>query len=244
MDRGLPAVRPDAPLLIGLASACLVAAAAGAALSPWLRVRSVSWTGTVPPPHAARARVEAALAGRPLLLVPEPRLRAGLAPGGVLRLDVRRRLPGTLELRLEPRRAFGVLDDGTIVDGGGAMLAKHPSIQGLVRLDGFALDGRRRRLAPEGRALLDAVRAALAEPALRPATIQWVPETGDVALVLGPSGTRVRCDADDLESQLLKLRILARSLDGEPLPAWIDLRFDDQVVVREEGRMHGARARR
>jgi hypothetical protein len=208
---------------------------AALALSPWLRVRQVTWTGSLQMDDARCAAVESQLLGRPLLLVPQ----AGLANRlGVdksqLDIGFHAHLPGTLEVRVRPRRAVGQIGDGVAVDAGGRVLGADHCVPGLPRLEGFALDAKGKRLDARSRSLLAALEPFFAVPTLAPAAVRRG-DDGQVDLVLADSGARVRLDAARAETQLLKLRVFEESLGAEPMPAAIDLRFLDQVVVRDGG---------
>jgi hypothetical protein len=113
------------------------------------------------------------------------------------------------------------------------VLSERECLPGLPKLEGFALADGGRRLDEEGRAVLEALLPFFALPTLTPERIRR--EDGDLHLVLGDSGTRVRLDARHAPAQLLKLRVFEESRGSDPLPAAIDLRFQNQVVVRDEG---------
>lgn len=208
---------------------------AALALSPWLRVRQITWTGSLPLDDGRCAAVEAGLLGRPLLLVSQAGLADRLGVGkSQLDIGFHYHLPGTLEVRVRPRRAVGAIGDGLAVDAAGRLLAPEHAVPGLPRLEGFGLDAKGKRLDARSRALLAALQPFFAVPTLAPAEVRRGAD-GQVELVLADSGTRVRLDAARAETQLLKLRVFEEGLGAEPMPAAIDLRFLDQVVVRDGG---------
>ena len=220
-----------------------LAAVAALALSPLLRVRTVVWTGTLRAPEAQCQALEQVALGRPLLLVGERRLARALhLESAPVRLRVRPHPLHTLEVRLEPRRAVARLDAQTALDARGRVLGARHALAGLPQLVGFELEPGGKRVAAPGREILRQVRALLDTPLLVPARVEL--QDDEMQLVLADSGTRVRADAAHLEAQLLKLRIFASSLGGEPFPESIDLRFQDQIVVRPERRAHALARRR
>lgn len=230
-------------MLVALSSGLVLAGCALAAHAPWFRVRVVSWTGPLLLSEQRCAAIESACLGRPLLLLSERALLKDLAlDGRILRLRMNRHLPGTLELRLEPRRAVARLDARTAIDARGRRLPPEHAVAGLPLLSGFALDANGERLDRGLQPVLDAVRDLFALPTLAPSEVRL--SGRNLELVLADSGSRVRLDAGHAAAQLLKLRIFEESLGGEPLPATIDLRFADQVVVRQGGVRHASRRSR
>lgn len=230
-------------VLAALCSGLLLAGLALAAQAPAFRIRAVSWTGPHLPTTDRCAAIEAACLGRPLLLLSERALVDALGlDRASLRLRLRRHLPGTLELRIEPRRAVARLDAATAVDRHGRRLGPEHASAGLPLLQGFALGPKGDRLDPQVRPILAAMRELFELPTLVPSQVRL--EGEEIELVLADSGTRVRLDAAQASQQLLKLRIFEESLGSEPLPASIDLRFADQVVVREGGVRHASRRSR
>jgi len=226
---------------LAVATGLLLLGLATVVLGPWLRVRSVMWTGALQLREGDYARLESMLLGQPLFLLPERALTAALPQSDHVRLRLRRTLPGALTLRLEPRRGVACLSDGTVLDDRGRVLERVPALPGMPRLVGFTCTSDGRGLEPEGRAVLRSVMDVLQDPALAPAVVTWDAAADRLELQLANAGERVLCDAGRAASQLLKLRILTRSLEAEPLPAWMDLRFTDQIVVRKKGGGHGAR---
>ena len=230
-------------MLAALCGGLVLAGLALAAQAPTFRIRAVSWTGPHLPTEERCAAIEAACLGRPLLLLSERALVDALDLDRTrLRLRLRRHLPGTLELRLEPRRAVARLDARTAVDRRGRRLGPEHASSGLPLLQGFALAPDGDRLDPQVRPILAALRELFELPTLAPSEVRLDGE--ELELVLADSGTRVRLDAAHASEQLLKLRIFEESLGSEPLPAAIDLRFEDQVVVREGGIRHASRRSR
>lgn len=208
---------------------------AALALSPWLRVRQITWTGSLPLDDSRCAAVEAELLGRPLLLVSQAGIAHRLGVGkSQLDIGFHPHIPGTLEVRVRPRRAVGEIGGGRVVDGEGRLLGPEHCVPGLPRLEGFALDAKGKRLDARSRALLAVLQPFFAVPTLSPAAVRRG-EDNLLELVLADSGARVRLDAARAETQLLKLRVFEESLGAEPMPAAIDLRFLDQVVVRDGG---------
>jgi len=228
---------------VGAASTgAALAVAAAAGLSPLLAVRNVTWTGTLRLPEARCAAIEAAVLGRPLLFLSE----AALQPGAGLDNDfshirLYRHLPATLEVRVEARRAVAQLHDGAAVDAEGRLLPEGNAVAGLPQLHGFELDAGGRRIAE--RDLLAALMPLFELPTLAPARIELRAEEHELELQLADSGARVRLDPEHVSTQILKLRVFEQSLGGEALPARIDLRFQDQVVVRDTGGRDARRAR-
>jgi len=208
--------------------------------SPLLRIHTVSWTGPLRLSEASYRTLEAASLGRPLYLVSERVLRRTLAvePRAV-HCSFHRHHPATLEVNLAPRRAVAILDDETPLDGKGRRLASEHALRGLPRLVGFELDPGGKRLQERGRTVLTALRGLLDAPTLAPAEIRLA--ENEIDLVLADTGTRVRLDPAAVEPQLLKLRVFEASLGSEPLPASIDLRFEAQIVVREQGTRNASR---
>jgi cell division septal protein FtsQ len=216
------------------ASGAVLLVLAAISFSPLCRVRTVSWTGPLRLSEAQYRTVETASLGRPLLLVSERTLAQILGLNAkTARFRLRRHLPGTLEVNLAPRSAVAVLDEETPVDGGGNRLAAEHALPGLPRLVGFDLEPSGKRLQPRGRSVLAALHRWLDGPTLAPAEIRL--DEREVDLVLADTGTRVRLDPAELEPELLKLRVFEQSLGSDPLPASIDLRFQNQVIVREKG---------
>lgn len=208
---------------------------AALALSPWLRVRQVSWTGPLQLDDARCAAVEAELLGRPLLLAPQAGIGALLdAANSQLSIQLKPHLPGNLEVRVRPRRAVGQIAPGVAVDAEGRVLGEPHCVPGLPRLEGFVLDEKGKRLDGPSRALLSAILPCFAVPTLTPSRVRCG-EDGQLDLVLADSGAQVRLDAARLEAELLKLRVFEQSLGTDPMPESIDLRFRDQVVVRNTG---------
>lgn len=229
------------PVRLAAVTGVVLLVLATAAIGPWLRVRAVVWTGAMQLREGDYARLESLLLGQPLFLLPERALAAALPRADHVRLRLQRSFPTTLVLRLEPRRGVACLADGTVLDGDGRVLDRAPALAGMPRLIGFTPTADGRGLEPEGREVLGAVLDLLQDPALAPAVVTWDAGADRLELELANAGEQVLCDAGRAAPQLLKLRILAHSLDPEPLPARIDLRFADQVVVRSKGGGDGAR---
>jgi cell division protein FtsQ len=216
------------------ASAALLIVLVLLAFSPLLRIRTVSWTGPLRLSEASYRALEEASLGRPLFLVSERALGRTLGlDNRAARLELRRHLPATLEVNLMPRKAIALLDDETPIDAGGRRLAAQHALPGLPHLVGFELDPSGKRLQPHGRELLATLHRLLDVPALCPSEIRL--EERELDLVLADTGTRVRLDPAALEPQILKLRVFEESLGSDPLPGSVDLRFQDQIVVREKG---------
>jgi cell division septal protein FtsQ len=230
-------------VLRAAAGAAFVALAAAAAMSPWLCVRTVSWTGPLRLSEARYAAVEAACLGRPLLLLSEREMhrRLGLDRRTV-RVCLDRHLPSTLEVRVEPRRAVAKLDDHTAIDGDGRVLGAEHVADGLPRLVGFELDVKGKRLDPRSARVMEEIQQLCPVPTLAPAEIRI--DGDDLQLVLAESGTRVQLDASRAATQLRKLRIYEESLGSDAMPAAIDLRFQNQVVVRDGGVRRASRRAR
>jgi cell division septal protein FtsQ len=226
-------------VLAAAASGVGLAMAAAVGMSPLLRVRDVTWTGLRLPERQYTALESAAL-GRPLLLLSEADLqrRADLDNTSCT-LKLRRHLPSTLEVRVEARRAIAQLRSGAPIDAHGRVLAAEHALAGLPQLDGFALDGDGRRLVQ--REVFAALQPLFELPTLAPGRVTL--DDGALELQLVDSGARVRLDADDAAAQILKLRVFEQSLGGEPMPDRVDLRFQDQIVVRDTGGRDARRSR-
>ncbi len=140
------------------------------------------------------------------------------------------------------QRAVAQLDAQTAVDADGRLLGVEHVWPGMPLLHGFGLDAKARRLDPAARALLAALVPLFDIPTLAPSAVEWQ-EPDDVRLVLADSGAKVRLDASRADTELLKLRVFEESLGSEPMPGAIDLRFQDQVVVRNGGGGRNARVR-
>ena len=216
------------PVLAAALTGLAVWILAATAISPLLRVRTVVWTGSLPPPALGHRAFEAASLDRPLLLLPERRLCATLQldPAAV-RVDLVRHLPRTLEVHLVPRSAAVVTDAGVVLDARGRVLDSAPALAGLPILAGYEVRGD--RLDPDGTRLLRALGHRLDAAGLAPARIE---KSGGTLLLVLRVGTRVRLDADRVDAELLKLRLYESSLAAGPMPAEIDLRFQDQIVMR------------
>jgi cell division septal protein FtsQ len=242
----LPTPRSGALRLVtyAAAGACCVALAAGAAMSPLLRIRAVSWTGPIRLGESAYTPFETAVLGQPLLLLSEARVRRLLSlDNHVLEAQLHRHLPATLEVRLEPRRSLARLADGAAVDAKGRRLDPAHALPGLPLLVGFEWNAKGDRLTPAGLSLLRTVRPLCELPTLAPSEVR-LEEDGDLQLVLADSGTRVRLDAARANLQLRKLRVYEEGLGSDPLPGSIDLRFANQIVVRDGGVRRASRSAR
>lgn len=206
-------------------------------LSPWLRVERVVWTGPVRLAEERYLRFEAASLGNPLLLLSEPQLRATLAGETKdLRIRLRRHLPATLEVRLEPRQARVQVADGLALDARGRVV-ESPALAGLPRLRGFAIQANGKALEAGAARLYRELRPLLEQPSLVPESIEL--RDDEVLLVLAETGSQVRMDAARAAQQIQKLRVFERSLGEDRFPETIDLRFQDQVVVRAKGGRRG-----
>ena len=165
------AIRVDSPtprsgalrlVTYAAAGACGIALAAGAAMSPLLRVRAVSWTGPIRLTEAAYTPFETAVLGQPLLLLSEARVRRLLSiDNHVLETHLHRHLPATLEVRLEPRRSLARLADGDAVDAHGRRLAAAHALPGLPLLVGFEWNAKGDRLSRESQSVLRSRRCEL-----------------------------------------------------------------------------------
>jgi cell division septal protein FtsQ len=227
-------------VLTAAATGVLLVVLVALALSPLLRVRNVMWTGSLRPSDSDCAAVEQALLGTPLWFASEADLRARAKLDNKLAtLTLRRHLPATLEVTMRGRRAVARLESGDAIDARGRVLAPEHALAGLPRLDGFELAEGGKVI--ERRDLLAAILPLFELPTLAPSRIALRDE--GLELVLADSGAQVRLDSERVTSQLLKLRVFEESLGGEPLPGGIDLRFQDQVVVRDTGGRNARRAR-
>jgi len=212
---------------------CLVAL-----LSPAFSVRHVVWSGHLRPAAARCQALEAASHGRPLYLLPERELR------GLLRLDAdkmrirfARHAPGTLEVRVTPRRAAMQMENGVVLDGRGRVLAKEHALPGLLRVGGFGLAEDGKCLEPEASRCLERVQEALQETGLALSRLER--RNDDLVLLLTQPETRVLLSVQHLEAGLDKLSLVLPML--AQAPARLDLRFRDQIVVEQppRGARHG-----
>ncbi|MFQ5601365.1 MAG: cell division protein FtsQ/DivIB [Candidatus Krumholzibacteriia bacterium] len=211
-------------------------------VSPWLRVRTVVWTGSLQIPDHSCRDFEAASLGQPLFLLPERTLRTRLDLDPVcVRVALRRHLPQTLEICVEPRHAVARTVQGAVLDERGRVLDQPHASAGLPILHGFALGARGDRLDRDGCRLLSALCGGGGAGGLVPTAVR---RTGaEVELTLAASGTRVRLLAGRLEEQLEKLRVFEKGLGSAALPPYVDLRFRNQVVVRTDRREGGGGVR-
>ncbi len=218
----------------------LVRAAAGTGLatclgalalfSPALQVREVVWAGSLRPEPAHRLGLEAAAHGKPLLLSRDAALRELLqfTPGQV-RIDFARHLPGTLQVTVTPIIAAMVLDDGVLLDRQGQVLDASLAVPGLPCLRGFVLDAKRQRLEPEAARQCAALLAGMTRAGLAIAAAER--RGDDLVVTLQQSRVEVRFAADDLDTGLRKLSMLLCRFEPADLPARVDLRFRDQIVL-------------
>lgn len=229
-------------VLTAAATGVSLAVVVALVLSPLLRVQNVMWTGSLRPSDADCAALEAAVLGTPLWLASEAALRQQAKLDNKLsKLTLRRHLPATLEVALRARRAVARLESGEAIDAEGRVLDAEHALPGLPRLEGFELEEGGRRLAR--RDLLQAILPLFELPTLAPSRIALRDEGEALELQLADSGSQVRLDTERVNAQLLKLRVFEESLAGEPLPGGIDLRFQDQVVVRDTGGRNARRTR-
>jgi len=227
-----------APLVrLAAMSGVAVAVLAAASMSPLCRIRQVTWTG-LESPDADCAVFESAVLGRSLFFLPEVALRQRMGLDKLpVELRLHRHFPATLEVKLEPRCAVAQIDGGVAVDAGGRALGDAHRLAGLPVLEGFALGAGGKRLARADRDILRTLLPLFRLPTLAPSRVRRG-DSGELDLTLADSGARVRLDAESADSELLKLRVFEESLGSEPMPRDIDLRFEAQVVVRDEGRPH------
>lgn len=214
---------------LGLTHALLALGLGLVLLAPFLRVRTIAWTGSVRLASSTCSEVEAIVLGRPLYLLPERKLRDIVD----VSLEIVRRPPATLELRLEPRDSVALLEDGRAVLADGR-LSRQPlpaGEQGLLRLEGVEAA---ERLPPQACAFLDAARRHQGQLRLVRARLE-----GEEWQVWLSGGSRVRLWAVDPVAQLQKLRVFEQGLRNAEMPPEIDLRFGAQVVTRENGRAIG-----
>jgi hypothetical protein len=199
-------------------------------LSPSFTVRTVRWNGVVQPVQSRLQEVEAAVLGRPLMLLSQNELEDLLqVDSRKLRLRFERHLPGTLEIVVMPRLAAWVVSDGRVFDAQGRPLDSSHAVPGLKRVDGFTLTDADGQPRPEEVRLLRALLDLERQSGL---WLQAVARRGDdLVLTLSPSGQQVWLRVSQFELGLQKLRMLGRRHDGANLPSRVDLRFRNQIVL-------------
>ena len=224
--------RPQVPALVRAAAGTGLAAFAcvAALLSPALSVRRVAWTGPIQVPRSHCQAVEEACLGRPLYLLPERQVRAGLGidPETAV-VDWVRHAPGLLEVRVTPRRAVAVTEGGIVVDRHGRALDRKHALPGLLSIRGFALADDRTALDPDAARLLERVLQGLERAGIPSARVDR--RGDDLHVTLVASDTRLVLSARALDTSLRKLALLRPLLATATLPPRVDLRFRDQIVI-------------
>jgi len=227
----LPRVQSPAFVRAALGSALAALACLVALLSPALVVRQVAWTGVVQVAPARCQAVEKASRGRPLFLLPERRLRALLAlEPEIAAVRFARHAPGTLEVRVTPRRAAAVTENGTVLDRHGRVLDAKHALPGVTRIRGFALADGGTRLEPESARLLACVQRGLARAGIAVGRVER--RGDDLQLQVSGSDSRLLLSARAVDAGLGKLALLRPVLSAPELPSRVDLRFRDQIVIQ------------
>ncbi len=225
-----PRSQSNPVLRAAVLSACLVFLCGALLLSPLFRVTTVVWTGSVVLDGPRCTGMERASLGHSLLLLPERLLRAHVDDSERLTVQFIKHFPNTLEVSVISRLAVAMDDRGVVFDAQGWTVPPRHSDPGLPRLRGFSTHNG--RLEPAGVRVLDALEQLRTFPALRVERVERNDE--DVAFHLARSRTRVRMRLAALDLQLHKLRLYEESLGAAEMPAVVDLRFRQQVVVRGE----------
>lgn len=236
------------PRLRRLAAALLLPAALAAPLwgppalarTPWFPVRSVEVVGArIVAPHEVLAASGIRL-GESLWTDPsawEARLRRHPAVAGA---TVSRRLPGTLRVSVREKSPVGLLEVGTLrpVTAAGEVLPADPA-RVPVDLPLVRVPAREGRISARDRALLAEVdRLGRLDAGLlaRVSEVGW--SGGDLLLTLSAPDARVVLPVGAELDRLRRLRAALAEVEGRLAPAGaqgpvrIDLRFQDQVVVR------------
>jgi cell division septal protein FtsQ len=204
--------------------------------SPLVQVRTVVWTGRVTLADQRYAQFESTVLGRSLWLLSEKRLSWLLAEDpSVFALEFRRHPPHTLEVCIQPRAAVARLSDGAVIDPEGRVIVGVP-FEDLPLLSGIAAP-REGRVDDTTRALLRALHDSLPTAAVRLSHIERQAEGW--MLTLSDGGTRVRLSQEAVPVQLEKLRVYEQSLAQGDMPATIDLRWRDQIIL--QGQPGGSR---
>lgn len=223
---------PHFPALVRAAAGTGLAALAclAALLSPALSVHRVAWTGHVQVAARHCQAVEKASLGRPLYLLAERRLRALLEiDPEVATVRFARHWPGTLEVRVVPRRAAVVTENGVVLDRQGRVLERQHALPGLTRIRGFALAEDGTHLDPDAARLLRRIQESLGRAGISISRLEL--RGDDLHLLLSSSDTRLLLSARALDAGLRKLALLRPVLAAATLPPRVDLRFRDQIVI-------------
>lgn len=211
--------------------------------TPWFRVQRVEVAGArMVAPHDVLAASGIRL-GESVWRRPEPWVAALRRHPGVEDAEVVRRLPSTLRIEVREKRPVGLVEAGTLhpVTARGEVLPVDPArvavdlplLRGAAR-KGRADDARVRALAAE------VGRLGQLDPGLlaRVSEVEW---SGRDALLLSVSApdARVLLPAGAGSDRLRRLRAALDEIErrapsgpAEGGPVRIDLRFQDQVVVR------------
>lgn len=235
--------------LVGLAVAAVLLALGGVfglpALrdAPIFRLSRVEVTGTrLLAPHQVLA--SARIAPDESVWDGPERWRAGvLRQRAVADVEVTRRFPGTLRLRVREKRPAALVEAGALrpVTAGGELLPLDPA---RIEMD---LPLLRLRQAPAGERIADPDdRILLAEVGrlsrLDPALLADVSEIepagrGELLLRLITPALVVRLPAGVGAGRIAELRatlaeLAGRSVGRDAAGFWLDLRYDEQIVVR------------
>jgi len=234
------ASRNPTVLRAALATTCLFSLLVLFVHSPFVRVRTVVWTGHVTLEENQYKALENSVLGRSIWLLSEKRLSLFLAEDpGVFEVSFRRHVPHTLEICIEPRVAVARLASGEVVDPQGRIV-RGVAIEDLPLLQGIDAVPESHRVDATTATLLAALHAHLPTGAVRLRTIER--RGDDWLLTLAESGTRVRMRTENVAAQIEKLRVYEQSLSQGEMPRAIDLRWRDQIVLEKEpGRGQGVR---
>jgi len=208
----------------------------------WLEVRRVEVTGTrFLAPHEVLESSGIAL-GHHLLDDRGPLQRALLAHPAIASAEIIRKPPHTLRVRIDEKRPIAFIEDGTLraVDGTGAILPFDPA---LVPMDLPIIRG---SLADTVRApaLLRAIAETERLTALDPALMREISEIrlsngSDRVIVLTHALGEVVVPFGVPHERIVQIRSVFADVEQRfprdstgAVPARLDLRFEDQIVVR------------
>jgi cell division septal protein FtsQ len=209
--------------------------------TPWFRVERVEVAGArMVAPHDVLAASGIRL-GESVWRRPDPWVAALRRHPGVEDAQVVRRLPSTLRVEVREKRPVGLVEAGTLhpVTARGEVLPLDPArvavdlplLRGAAVKGGRPADARVRALAAE------VGRLGQLDPGLlaRVSEVEW---SGRDALLLSVAAPDARvllpvgAGSDRLRRLRAALDDVERRAAGEGGPVRIDLRFQDQVVVR------------
>ena len=142
----------------------------------------------------------------------------------------RRHPPHTLEVCIQPRDSVARLASGAVLDPQGRVVVGIP-LQDLPLLTGIAppVEGRVDELTAH---LLQALHQHLPTAAVRLSKIER--QEDGWMLTLAETGTYVRVGERGLAAQIEKLRVYEQSLAQGEMPAALDLRWRDQIILERQ----------